>query len=1107
MAEAFEEDRAAAYVQQKRIDADADLRNWMTNSGDTKASPTAPPAPDPNDRFGISLGSVAKDIGTGVVESPHAIVGGIVDASRNTLLAGASLADWITGNADSKSTEGNLSFQEALDTVLPKMDEEKSNTGKFVRGTSQFLTGFIPALKGVRMAAGGAAVSRLGSFAQAETAAAAASALVMDPHEARLSNFLSEHTEVTKPVWDYLKASPEDGEAEGRFKNALEGLGFGALTEGFMGGVRLIRAKRIENGSTIEERNLAQGDKPVYVSSLGQADTTATNKTNFLTQAGIVKITNGSRDAASLVDDMNWDSFDGSRSVEKAVKAIAGIRDTGANPAEVGRAATITDDSVVKIADQIGWSPESFIAMQTAMNKGKVPSVERMNALFTVMDGATLKLQDTARKASTSTDDGNLLDFLRMVNVRTSVQLWARGATQAATRSLKGFEMPTGSADKQFAEIAEYLTKAGGNNKVRELATAVSQINDPSLLNKALSRSEGTAVGNLVESYWYFAMLSGMKTQVVNMASTAGNMLWQIPERALAAQISKVRGSANGVTDQEAGAMFRGMIAALTDGIRVGSRPNPAGISAIAAAKKTWKTNVVDDPLVRGIRPELSAVSAAKFGFNGPPGTASWVTGKAIDGLGWALNLPTRALSTADSFNRAIARSGELHAQAYRSAMNDDNLTGRHLAARVEELLANPTKDMMQKAVDFSRDAVLAAPLNSWDKNILENINAHPIAKVVVPFYRISANMLRWVGKRTPLAIASKGIRDDIRRGGAEGDLALARMAMGSMVGLVMANQVWEGNVTGGGPTDPNLNKVWKVNNQPFSFKIGNEWYSYSRADPMGALMGAAASYAEIAGQLTDEDADEIVKAISVATAKSVFSKNYVGDVGEFLDAMRGEKGAGTVWLKKKVGSLVPAAVSQVTQEVDPVWREVDGIIDSIKAKLPGFSSTLPPHRNLWGEPIHLEGGLGPDIVSPVYTQTVGKDPVSDYIVDNKLAIGMPTKTQENVELTPKEYSRFVELAGNAAKNPATGKGAKETLDEMFAGKGPLAAEWQRGLDGPDGRRAYIIEKVIRDYRDVAWQKLKQENPDLQKRVMDAMLDKQEAMGTRSNGGMPTLGR
>jgi hypothetical protein len=73
---------------------------------------------------------------------------------------------------------------------------------------------------------------------------AMADATVFEGNEERLSNLLEKYPTVAQPVFQFLAARPDDHEALGRFKNALEGMGIGLAMEGILYGVRVAKAYR-----------------------------------------------------------------------------------------------------------------------------------------------------------------------------------------------------------------------------------------------------------------------------------------------------------------------------------------------------------------------------------------------------------------------------------------------------------------------------------------------------------------------------------------------------------------------------------------------------------------------------------------------------------------------------------------------------------------------------------------------------------------------------------------------------------------------------------------------------------------------------------------------
>lgn len=61
-----------------------------------------------------------------------------------------------------------------------------------------------------------------------------AASVVLDPHEARLSDLIQQYEPLRNPITEYLASDPNDPAVVGRFKNAIEGIGFDLLAVGLI---------------------------------------------------------------------------------------------------------------------------------------------------------------------------------------------------------------------------------------------------------------------------------------------------------------------------------------------------------------------------------------------------------------------------------------------------------------------------------------------------------------------------------------------------------------------------------------------------------------------------------------------------------------------------------------------------------------------------------------------------------------------------------------------------------------------------------------------------------------------------------------------------------
>ncbi|PXW82685.1 hypothetical protein BZA02_1023 [Ruegeria sp. P4] len=111
--------------------------------------------------------------------------------------------------------------------------------GQITEGVTQFLVGFIPAVRAVRLVGAARVVGSTGTYM---AAGVIADATVFDPHEQRLANLVQKYPRLKNPITEYLASDPNDSAAEGRLKNALEGLVFGAVLDRFVAGLRVMRS-------------------------------------------------------------------------------------------------------------------------------------------------------------------------------------------------------------------------------------------------------------------------------------------------------------------------------------------------------------------------------------------------------------------------------------------------------------------------------------------------------------------------------------------------------------------------------------------------------------------------------------------------------------------------------------------------------------------------------------------------------------------------------------------------------------------------------------------------------------------------------------------------
>lgn len=693
---------------------------------------------------------------------------------------------------------------------------------------------------------------------------------------------------------------------------------------------------------------------------------------------------------------------------------------------------------------------------------------------------------------SPNASPADLYNFRRAMAVHYAIQSEVVAARTETARALQAWAIPAGATKARSQAVNELIMQGGGAGDIQALAKAVSTVgNNPTAINTMARELGRGRFGKALYQVWINGLLSSPKTHAANILSNAMTSLYAIPERYMAAGISKAFYNGE-IAAGEASSQAFGLVKGIRDGVRLVYMGNKAdGLAGLSD---------VFDAFGKVDGTQQNAFSADALGLD-PAGSF----GYGIDMLGKLVNAPGSALNAEDKFFKTIAYRMELHAQAYRMAASE-GLEGKEAASRIQDILSNPPDTLKAEALDMAHYQTFTTPLSGSARQALGGIQKNPfigpIFRIVVPFVRTPTNIMKYSFERTPLAYLSGSIRADIAAGGARAAQAHARVAMGSMIMLTVADMTAEGTITGAGPlasdhaNTGNLRRTQQGAGAPppYSIKIGDRWYSYSRLDPIGMLMGLGADLSSIGSNAEEADANYLAAAGVVAIAQNLASKTYLSGVFDFMAAIDPSNPTSDPgkYISNLAGGMVPyssfarnltAANDPIARDaktvvygedlkVDPVATYLQNTIDKVKRGIPGMSDTLPPMRDLWGEPINRSSGLGWawDFVSPVASRADNPDPVTQAIIDNRIQIGFPPRQIEGVQLTAEQYDRFSELAG---------KGAKEYLDQLVA-----SPSFKQMSDGPEGMKAEIIKNVINNFRDQARQEMLMRDPNLRDRAV-----------------------
>ncbi len=183
----------------------------------------------------------------------------------------------------------------------------------------------------------------------------------------------------------------------------------------------------------------------------------------------------------------------------------------------------------------------------------------------------------------------------------------------------------------------------------------------------------------------------------------------------------------------------------------------------------------------------------------------------------------------------------------------------------------------------------------------------------------------------------------------------------------------------------------------------------------------------------------------------------------------------------------------------DPHMREIRSFADSLIARIPGWSSTLPPARDIYGDPVLVPSGLTSRQQHPKGILSVNRE-LDEMRATSGFYLSPPAARSENtggVDLRDFKlaggrgdgtagrtaYDRYQELSGHPPGQPPLSE-ALSNLVQM-----PAFKALPHGSPMDDGTREHAFMDVVRLYRQAGWRLMLAESPELLKAVNQRKLD------------------
>ena len=689
----------------------------------------------------------------------------------------------------------------------------------------------------------------------------------------------------------------------------------------------------------------------------------------------------------------------------------------------------IPHDVTRQVADLIGSEPEDVARIAASLPSDVKDLHVRALVMRDLMVESAEEVDRLAERIATipsQVTDEERLFFRAAIERHAALQANMKGVQTEIARGLAAFRIPAESGALARAQIVlETLSASGGRSTIDELARAWK--NTPIEKRAELAeKTRGSRVGGVIREIWINGLLSSPRTHELNLFGNYFFTAFQVPERAIAGAIGAARRAVGIGADQdriymtEAPALLLGWVESVPEAFRLGWH--------------VFKTDTPIDPLTKIESVQHRNIATEKFGLD-----ETSLLGRFVDLVGTGVRLPGRFLMSVDEFNKGMGRRMELRAQAYRLSQQEleQGKTVEEAAETYADVLGGKNQTANLARDEFASTITFTKQLGEAGQAIQQMARRVPGMWLIAPFIRTPTNIIKEFIARTPAAPVLREVRQDLLAGGARRDLALAKISLGTATMAWASHLTAQGIITGGGPSDFRLRKIWLEKFQPYSINLRKmlgeelfnrlglerEWIPYGRIEPLGLLFGVAADFTDYRKwaprDLADEAEETLATRAVASTLHKLSEKQFFTGISDFAAAYNDPESKMQRWVSRISGSMMPFSSftrdiksatdpvlrdSKISPYGDPIAAQFEAILNEYKSRTPGFSTDLPARTNYWGEDIVTYEGSWLNAFNMFRSRSAKNQAIDDELIRLRQPLSMPSRSAFGVKLNPKQY-------------------------------------------------------------------------------------------------------
>jgi lysozyme len=383
-----------------------------------------------------------------------------------------------------------------------------------------------------------------------------------------------------------------------------------------------------------------------------------------------------------------------------------------------------------------------------------------------------------------------------------------------------------------------------------------------------------------------------------------------------------------------------------------------------------------------------------------------------------------KALDGADTYWKTLTYHAEINQRALTQALSE-GVSKTDLPARVKFIMENPPEAWQKEAWTKAKEMTFQENPDKFLKS-LQGIQRLPGGRIFfAAFLKTPYNIIKYAYRRSPLALAelpfdTSRLRKRLVGSPLERAEALAEIGWGTALQVGLTGLAFRTETTAAYPKG-NVKEIkrWEENRMtPWSMKVGDRWYNFSRFGPLSISMMMAAGYKQAMLEGRKEDAGNFAGRLAGQFLRGPLELPMMQSTADLIAALEDPENKFDKYIQTVSTGFVPNILRDVRQQIDDTRRKPKGWMQAMADMLPGLSQNVPAKIDALGRESKLDPNrfarmtkLTSKSTSDEVTRAIEEADYQPPIPNTTLTIGGVRKVLEGEEKT-----RFLKAMGSAAE-------------------------------------------------------------------------------------------